>query len=150
MRALRVLLVVVVLAIPGSAAAHPVHARLGVGAHYWFRDRGLFDLTISVEGMIVGPLYIGGRVGAGVLLYPQDRERVAIPIDVMIGVLIINMLYIEAVAGPWLTIDTGDLLRGHAGLGFGFYRGLFWIGVEAAYLEPDAILGVRLGLRFGN
>lgn len=149
MKALRVLpLLIALSAIPDTASAHPIHVRLGVGAHYWFEDRGLFDLTLSVEGMIVGPLYIGGRVGGGMIFYPEAPERAIIPIDVMIGLYFIQLLYVEVVAGPHLAINTGDVLRGHVGVGFGFVKGLFWIGVEGGYLEPDPIVGLRLGLRF--
>ena len=43
------MLLVALAAIPGSAAAHPVHVRLGLGGHYWFRERGLFDLTVAID-----------------------------------------------------------------------------------------------------
>jgi hypothetical protein len=147
MRALRIsLLALALIAIPSAASAHPVHVRLGVGAHYWFERSGLFDLTLSVDGIIVGPLYIGGRVGGMLRVEPT---KAIIPIDLMIGVLLVRgLIYIEAVGGPWIAIDHTDVLRGHGGVGFGFIKGLFWIGIEAGYLEPSAILGARLGLRF--
>jgi hypothetical protein len=145
MRALRISLVAAALfLIPHTASA--VNVRLGLGAHYWFERSGLFDLTVAVDGRIVGPLYVGGRVGAAV---STSGPNVIIPIDLQIGVIFADAsLYIEASGGPWIAIDSGDVLRGHGALGFGFIRGIFWIGVEVGYLEPDAVLGLRLGLRF--
>jgi hypothetical protein len=142
---MRILMLTAALAaIPSTASA--VEIRLGLGASYWFERTGLFDLTLGVNGRIVGPLYIGGRVGAGVT---TSGPNVIIPINLVVGVIIVEgLLYIEGMGGPWIAIDTGDTLRGHGALGFGFLRGMFWVGVEAGYLEPDAILGVRLGLRF--
>jgi hypothetical protein len=141
-----VLLTLALLAVPAAASAHPVHVRLGVGAHYWFVKSGLFDLTLAVDGIIVGPLYVGGRVGAAVRTEPT---KATIPIDILIGVILADgLIYIEGTGGPWIAIDQNDVLRGHGALGFGFMRGLFWVGVEIGYLEPNAILGLRLGLRF--
>jgi hypothetical protein len=145
MRAMRIFLLVLALgAVPSTASA--VEIRLGLGAHYWFERAGLFDLSLGVNGRIVGPLYVGGRVGAAIT---SAGPNAVIPIDLVIGVVVVEgLLYIEGVGGPWIAIDTGDTLRGHGALGFGFMRGMFWVGLEVGYLEPDAILGLRLGLRF--
>ena len=75
-RALRVMLLFLALAIPSTASA--VNVRLGVGVHYWFARTGLFDLTLSVDGRIVGPLYVGGRVGGGIT---SSGPNAIIPID---------------------------------------------------------------------
>ncbi len=119
--------------------------RLGLGANYWFASRGLFDLTLAVDGRIIGPVYVGGRVGAALVTSPATA---GIPIDLLVGVVFARgLIYIEASGGPWL-IFKGDLLRGHGALGFGFHRGILFAGLEVGYLQPDAILGLRLGLRF--
>ncbi len=145
MRALRIFLFAVALSIvPASASA--VNIRLGLGANYWFVKSGLFDVTLAEDGRIVGPLYIGGRVGAALVTGP---ETAGIPIDLLIGVVFADgLIYIEASGGPWLIFNRGDLLRGHGALGFGFNKGIFFVGLEVGYLEPNAIIGLQLGLRF--
>lgn len=143
MRGLRVLLLCAVLTLAPAAAQ--AGFRLGIGAHYWFQRSGFFDVSLSIDTHIYGPLFIGGRVGGALV---TDPTTAAIPLDVLIRLLLVDgLLYIEATGGPWFVFQ-GDVVRGHGALGFGFNKGILTAGLEIGYASPRAIIGARLGFRF--
>ena len=57
-------------------------------------------------------------------------------------------VYVEGLVGPWILLDRGDALRGHAAFGFGLLGRSMTLGLEVGYLDPSAMLGLRLGFRF--
>jgi hypothetical protein len=126
----------VVLA-PKSAQA--AYYRLGLGADYWFEKSGLFNLTLGVYEPVVRHFSVGGRFGAA---YVTDPSTVALPLDLVLHGDI-GRMYLEGVVGPWIFF-TGTAVRAHVGAGFGLHTRHLSVGLELAYLDPNAIIGLRL------
>lgn len=140
----------------GDADAH-AELRLGVGADFW-ADRGpyyslrgnwtdgrnqfLIDVHLSIDGEVNEFLSLGARTGF-FLAVPSITPGV--PLDFEVRITPIRKLYIEALVGPWLLIDDPAPIRLHASFGFGYRGRGFQIGLEASYLAPSPMLGVRIG-----
>jgi hypothetical protein len=121
--------------------------RAGLGASYWLdQQSALFDFTLGVEGHITGPITAGARFGVALITEGND---LAIPLDLTVRANLTSApIYLEGMVGPWIVLGRGDALRVHAAFGFGFQRREFSIGLEAGYLDPSPIIGVKLGYRF--
>ncbi|WP_342377490.1 hypothetical protein NVS55_39280 [Myxococcus stipitatus] len=120
--------------------------RLGLGADYWIDESPAFSFLLGVEGKIAGPISVGARFGASLL---TDGNDVAIPLDLSIRANIASAkVYVEGLVGPWIVIDRNDTLRAHAAFGFGLQGKAASIGIEVGYLEPRAIIGLRLAYKF--
>lgn len=139
------LLVAAAFLVPQQSEAATVRA--GLGASYWLdQESALFDFTLGLEGRIARPVSAGARFGVALITEGND---LAIPLDLTLrfhpgGAPI----YLEGLVGPWIVLGRGDALRVHAAFGFGFERQGFSIGLEAGYLDPSPIIGVKLGYRF--
>lgn len=118
--------------------------RLGVGANYWFAERAYFDGTIGYEANLLPILSVGAR--GGVLLV-TGPARAGFETDLVVRIMPLPSFYIEGLAGPWFLIKNGDAIRAHAAIGLGLQVGPIGFGVEAGYLDPEPIVGARLGLR---
>jgi hypothetical protein len=142
-RYLLCLLALTVLLVPLRSEA--VEVRLGLGGHYWVDRGALFDLNLSLAAPVLEPLSIGGRFG---LMLETGGNSVGLPLDILLRLRLgRSPLYLEGTFGPWIFFS-GDTFRGHAALGFGAQVNSLSIGVEAGVLGSDALLGLRLGLRF--
>jgi hypothetical protein len=120
------------------------NVRLGLGADAWFEDHGgLFSLLVGVDTGLAGPLSVGGRFGVALATRPDD---VAVPLDLVLR-LNFSRAYVEAMGGPHIFFDSDEHLRGHAAFGFGLQSGALSFGIEAGYLDPAPVLGLRLGYR---
>jgi hypothetical protein len=125
-------------------ASEAANVRLGLGADAWFEDRGgLFSLLVGVDTRLAGPLSIGGRFGATLATGVDD---VAVPLDLVLRLNFRNA-YVEAMGGPHIFFDSDEHLRGHAAFGFGLQSGALSFGIEAGYLDPAPVLGLRLAYR---
>ena len=125
------------------AWARPAEASvaLGLGADYLLDPEvGEFQLTLAVATPLARHLSVGARFGAMLLSEPS---RVGVPIDVKLRVRM-DRLYVEGLAGPWIVFDDDDALKLHAGVGFGLLTGGMSLGLEVGYLDPTAMVGVRL------
>lgn len=128
---------------PTSSEASAV--RLGLGADYSVAYDAGFQFTLGVEGKIVGPLSVGARFGATLF---TTGNSFGVPLDVYLrATLANNTVYIEGLAGPWVFFE-GDNFRAHGAFGFGLQGKSASIGIEVGYLEPDPVVGLRLGWRF--
>jgi hypothetical protein len=117
---------------------------LGLGANYWLVERAVFNLDISVTFGVASYLSVGGRFGGLITTAPAAA---GIPLDLLLHVALgSSRLYLEGVAGPWLLFE-GDVLRAHAGIGFGITAGPLSFGAEVGYLDPRAMVGGRLMFR---
>ncbi len=131
------------LAPSDSRAAADV--RLNLGAEYWVDASPGFDLTLGVSGDVVGPVAIGGRFGA--ILFTKGNT-IGVPLDISLRANIADRrVYIEGLAGPWIFFE-GDTFRAHAAFGFGIQGKSISLGLEVGYLEPEPIVGLKLGWRF--
>ena len=120
--------------------------RLGLGADYWVDESAAFNFTLGVEGRIVGALSVGARFGAVLI---TDGNDLGIPLDVYLRANIANnRVYIEGLVGPWIVFGRGDEFRAHAAFGFGLQGKAASIGLEVGYLDPNPIIGLKLGYKF--
>lgn len=122
---------------PASAVSY----RLGLGADYWFEQTGIFSLTLGIYQPVMHRFAVGGRFGLGLVTSPST---VNMPLDMVLRFGLGRMYYLEGVVGPWIFFR-GTTVRAHVGGGFGVDIGKLSIGAELAYLDPNAILGIRLG-----
>jgi hypothetical protein len=134
-----VLLAVMLLA-PARARAE---LRFTVGAFGWIDRSGLFDLTLSGALNVARHFQVGLRGWAGLTASPTVA---VIPLDLQLRVPV-SRFYIEGNFGPWFVFED-SLVRAHGSVGFGVDIGHFTAGIELGYLQPDAILGAQLGVRF--
>lgn len=126
------------------ASSQAADLRLGLGADYWLDRSAAFNLTLGVDAELVGPIAVGARFGALLVTSPNT---LAVPADLVLRANISRRrVYIEAMAGPWIFFE-GDTFRTHAAFGFGLQGKSVSIGLEVGYLEPEPIVGVRLGWR---
>jgi hypothetical protein len=119
--------------------------RVGLGADYWIDESAAFSFTLGVEGRITGPLSVGARFGAALI---TDGNDVGIPLDLYLRANVARSVYIEGMAGPWIVFGRGDEFRAHAAFGFGLQGKAASIGIEVGYLDPNPVIGLRLGYRF--
>lgn len=125
-------------------ASEAANVRLGLGADAWLDGRGgIFSLLVGVDTRLAGPLSIGGRFGAALATGPDD---VAVPLDLVLRLNFRNA-YVEGLAGPHIFFDDDSHLRAHAAFGFGLTNGPLSFGIEVGYLEPEPVIGLRLGYR---
>jgi len=138
---LRAVLFAVLLFAPRPALASPI-VRLGFGADYWFDRAGEFNFTLGVLGRLSREISAGVRVGGLIITHPATA---GIPLDLQLRASF-SRLYFEGNVGPWI-LFTDQPVRAHAAFGFGFQAHALSFGVELGWLDPAALLGVRLGLK---
>lgn len=85
---------------------------------------------------------VGGRFGMLVVTSPATA---GVPVDLQLRIAIERM-YLEGSVGPWI-LFTDSPLRAHGAFGLGLQAGIVSFGFEIGWLDPSALLGVRLGLR---
>jgi hypothetical protein len=127
------------LALPRPAAAARVS--LGLGAD-WLADPevGELQLTLAAETRLARHATLAVRFGG---MFLPDPDRFGVPID---GRLRIRGggVYAEGLVGPWIVFDDDDSLRLHAAFGFGLLTRSLSFGVEIGWLDPTAMIGVRV------
>lgn len=144
MRPIRISLPLATLALllwgrPAGAAVE-----LGLGADYWTApQRGEFQLTLAADTALARHIAVGGRFGA---LLTSGPSGVGVPIDLRLRVRI-QRLYLEGLVGPWILFDEPDPVRIHVAFGFGLASGGLLFGLEVGYLDPSALVGLRLAFR---
>src|SRR5262245_12886503 len=116
--------------------------RLGVGADYWVDRSGEFNLTLAALAPLTRELAVGGRFGA---LIATDPATAGIPLDLQFRASI-SRLYLEVSVGPWI-LFTDRPVRAHAAFGFGLQARSIAFGIEVGWLDPNALLGVRLSFK---
>ncbi|MFZ5471705.1 MAG: hypothetical protein ACOZIN_19940 [Myxococcota bacterium] len=127
--------------LPATAEAG---VRLGLGADYWLTRRGLFELTVSVDGHLARHILLGGRFGGLVSTLPNT---IGIPLDLQLrGELAGGRVYLEGMGGPWILFE-GAPLRAHVAFGFGIQSGSLSAGLEVGWLDPDPSVGLRFTFR---
>ncbi len=136
-RSLALAFAVLALAAPAVARAETV--RLGLGASYWFEQSGIFDLTLGLSTRVARHVSVGGRFGAALVTSPSTA---AIPLDLVLRGDF-RRVYVEGLAGPWIFFK-GDAVRAHVAGGLGLRARNISAGIEVGYLDPNAILGLRL------
>ena len=142
MRFIRVVvLAVTVLLAPKAAQA--VSLQLGAGAHGWIHQSAVFDLNLGVYTHLARRLSLGGRFG--VALATSEPTAVGLPLDLVLRGEF-SRFYIEGLVGPWIWFVDYRPVRAHAGVGFGLRTRVVSVGLEAAYLDPDGIIGIRVAI----
>ena len=126
---------------PGEARAE---ARLAIGANYWMTKQGVFDLTLAIDTRLVSTLNVGGRFGGALAV---DPEIIMVPVDLFLRFVLARRFYLEALGGAWVAIDPTELL-GHFAFGIGIRTAGVNFGVELGYLDPRAIVGIKLAIPF--
>ncbi len=116
--------------------------RLGLGADYWVDRSGEFNLTLAALAPMTRHLAVGARFGA---LIATDPTIAGVPLDLQLRASI-SQLYLEASVGPWI-LFTDRPVRAHAAFGFGLQARSISFGLEVGWLDPRALLGLRLGVR---
>ncbi len=125
----------------GPAAAS---TELGLGADWWVSpEGGGFQITLALDTPLAKSLTIGGRFGALVLTSPNDF---GVPLDLRLRVKL-HRLYIDGLVGPWFLFGESDPVRAHVAFGFGLLTSSLTFGLEVGWLDPSAIIGLRLGFR---
>lgn len=128
----------------GSSQSSGTNVRIGLGADAWFEDHGgLFSLLVGVDTGLAGPLSVGGRFGVALATGPDD---VAVPLDLVLR-LNFSRAYVEVLGGPHIFFDSPEHVRGHGAFGFGLKSGALSFGLEAGYLDPAPVIGLRLAYR---
>jgi hypothetical protein len=131
----------VILLVSCPVAAAP-SLRLNFGADYWIDRAGQFSATLAVLGRLTNEIAAGVRFGA---LINTQPTTVGIPLDLDLRVSL-SKLYLEGTAGPWI-LFTDSPVRAHVAFGFGLQSHSISFGLELGWLDPAALLGVRLGIR---
>ncbi len=125
---------------PSPAAAS---IRLGFGTDYWFNRGGEFNFTAAPLASLMRGLEVGGRFG---VLVATDPAIAGLPLDLQLRVSFAQA-YIEGSAGPWILFVSDRPLRAHFSFGMGLQTRALAFGIEAGWLDPNAILGLRLSLK---
>ena len=115
---------------------------LGVGADGWINRGGEFNFTLGLHTSLARAISVGGRFGALVVTNPAVA---GIPLDLQLRVTV-ERVYFEGSTGPWI-LFTDTPFRFHGAFGFGLQSGIISFGAEVGWLDPNALLGVRLGIR---
>lgn len=130
-------------ALAALAFARPAAARssLGLGAD-WLVDpeSGELQLTLAADTPLDRSVSLGVRFG---MMYLADPDRVGVPVDGWLRVRG-KRVYAEGLVGPWIVFDDDDSLRLHAAFGFGVLSRSLSFGVEVGWLDPTAMVGVRV------
>jgi hypothetical protein len=113
-----------------------------MGGQYWFAERALFDADAVIRQPLGNGFSIGGRVGVVLAATPVD---VGIPLDFTLRIDI-SRVYLEALGGVWFFFD-GKRVAPHVAGGFGIIAGRLTVGPEIGWLDPRAVVGVRLTYR---
>jgi hypothetical protein len=101
-------------------------------------------LTLAADTPVVRHVTVGARFGAMLVSGPS---RLGIPIDARIR-LRAQRLYVEGLVGPWFVFNEDRAARFHAGFGFGVASRSAQLGIEVGYLDPTAMIGLRLAFPF--
>ena len=125
-----------------ASAAAEASIGLGLGADAWLNRGGEFNLTLAPHLSLAPGVSVGGRLGVLVATSPAVA---GIPLDLQLRVAV-QRIYFEGSAGPWI-LFTDTPFRFHGAFGLGFQSGPLSFGVEVGWLDPNALLGVRLGIR---
>jgi hypothetical protein len=128
-------------------AARPAAARLSLalGADYLTDPSAAsFELLVALDTPVARGVTVGGRIGA---LVATDQIGPGVPIDARLR-LRVDRLYIDGLVGPWVFFDEGDSIRLHAAIGFGIVRRGLQLGLEVGWVDPSAMLGVRVAWPF--
>lgn len=132
-----------------SAPAAATEVAVGVGADVWTAGSasGIFSFTADPLWTVLDGLELGARTGLFFVTPGSLGSGTAgIPLDLQIrGV--VGHFYVEGLAGPWFFF-TGDVVRAHVAMGFGWRTGPFRLGAEVAYLTGGAQFGVRFAFAF--
>ena len=148
MKTARLLVVsVLIAALPAQASS----IDLGLGADYWLYDRyyagghGLFSLTFGLRGALARRISLGGRFGGFITTLPY---QIGAPIDLQLRAHVGDgRVYIDGLLGPWVVFTSAAPLRFHAAFGFGLQASWVTFGFELGYLDPTAIVGLRVAFR---
>ena len=116
--------------------------RFGLGADYWVDHSAEFDLTLAALARLTHDLSAGVRFGA---LLATDPTTAGIPLDLQLRATL-SRLYLELSVGPWI-LFTDRPVRAHVAFGFGLEAHPISFGIEVGYLDPNALLGLRLSFR---
>lgn len=147
MRKARWGLLAVALMLPTVAAARRHHreespVKLGLGADWWMNNTAEFNLTLTLFGRLSRHVRIGGRFGALLTTTPNDF---GIPLDFDLHLTFPrSRLYIDGLVGPWILPGQDQPIRVHAAFGFGVLASGISFGLEVGWLNPNAILGLRV------
>jgi hypothetical protein len=145
MRLARAVLALSVLALLSLARPAAARTSLGLGAD-WLVDpeTGELQLTLAADTPLARRVSLGVRFGA---MYLSDRDtdsdRVGAPIDGRLRIRS-GRIYAEGLVGPWLVFDDDDSVRLHAAFGFGVLTRSLTFGFEVGWLDPTAMIGVRV------
>lgn len=137
------IVVLTLTALAAIAWCRPASAStsLGLGGDYLFDPHaGELQLTLAADTPLARHVAIGARFG---VMFLTDPGRVGVPLDLRLRVRAARV-YVDGLVGPYFVFNESDWARFHAGFGFGVLMRSFSLGLEVGYLNPTAMLGVRL------
>jgi hypothetical protein len=118
---------------------------LGLGADYLVDpSQGAFQLTLAADTPLARHLSVGARFGAMLVSGPS---RLGVPIDARLRIHM-ERVYLEGLVGPWIVTKEDPAVRFHGAVGFGVVSRGLQLGLEVGYLDPSAMIGVRLAFPF--
>ena len=139
---LAVLAAVVALAWARPAAAS---VAFGLGADYLVDpSQGEFQLTLAADTPLVRHVSVGARFGAMLVSGPS---RFGVPLDARLRIRM-QRVYLEGLIGPWIVFKDDPAVRFHGAIGFGVVSRGVQLGLEVGYLDPSAMIGLRLAFPF--
>jgi len=143
MRARTLLPLLTLLAVLGWARPADASVNLGLGADWIEGGTGELNLTLGADAWLARRLSIGGRAGVA---FFGDSNTIGVPIDFRLK-LHVQRIYFEGLVGPWVMIDSDELLDFHGAFGFGIESGGIDFGLEVGVLDHATMIGVRLAFR---
>lgn len=123
-------------------AAEALTSQLTLGADYWFERAKLVNLTLDFTSRVSAPLSVGGRLGAAMVV--DDPVAFVVPNDIILRIHMARA-WLDLLGGVW-AFTAGDPLRVHGGLGLGLRMRGMTIAVEGSFLQPNVLVGVRIGI----
>jgi hypothetical protein len=146
MRTLRAFVPVLAAAL-ALAWARPAAASvaLGLGADYLVDpSEGAFQLTLAADTPLARHVSVGARFGAMLVSGPS---RLGVPLDARLRIRM-QRVYLEGLIGPWIVFKDDPAVRFHGAIGFGVVSRGVQLGLEVGYLDPTAMIGLRLAFPF--
>jgi hypothetical protein len=141
MRSIRFLVLIAAVTLTPKLAG-AMSLQLGFGAHYWVDTSAVFDLNLAPGVRLGRRVTLGGRFGVALATSPSV---IGIPVDLFVRGEF-SRFYVEGLVGPWIWFVEERPVHAHVGVGFGMRTSFVNFGLEAGYMDPNGMIGVRVAI----